>query len=706
MSVSRRRITGHVETPQLEDRGTHDPLPDLGNKGSEEPEKGEGQLREQRGGRDSDRVEALCRQATERALGDRLHFMERLIDVIPSPVFYKDRDAIYRGCNTAFERYTGRSKRKIIGKTVYDVAPKELADVYHRMDQELLSHPGVQTYESSIKHKDGTWHDVIFNKATYTDPDGDVAGLIGIVTDITDRKRAELALRESEERYRISIEHSNDGVAIVRGDQHIYVNRRFLDMFGYDEPEELLGKRVFITVHPEDRERVIDINRDRQSGKVAPARYEFKGIRKNGSLMYVEVSATKILYQGEPATLAYLRDITERRQTEEELRHAQKMQAIGTLVGGIAHDFNNVLAAMIGFSELVLKDLEDGSVAKRRLNSVLKAGMRGRDLARQILTFSRKTKHKKSPVHLTPLVKETAKMLRATVPSTIRIELAIATESDEIVADPSQIQQVLMNLATNAVHAMHEKGGTLDISIANVRAEADRPLLQPDMAPGNYVMLSVRDSGYGMDREVKERMFEPFFTTKPVDEGTGLGLSVVYGIVNEHRGTISVSSEPGKGSTFTIFLPQAERPTAASRTERSTSPLRGNERVLFVDDEELLVEMNRDMLEGLGYRVSATTDSRDALTRFSESPADFDLVIADQTMPHITGLDLARKIMHIRPDMPIILCTGYSEALSTEEAKALGVKELVVKPLMEQELAEAVRRALEPREDPEDRKGR
>ena len=174
-------------------------------------------------------------------------------------------------------------------------------------------------------------------------------------------------------------------------------------MFGYDEPEELLGKRVFITVHPEDRQKVIDINRDRQSDKAAPARYEFKGIRKNGSLMYVEVSATKILYQGEPATLAYLRDITERRQTEEELRHAQKMQAIGTLVGGIAHDFNNVLAAMIGFSELALKDLEDGSVAKRRLNSVLKAGMRGRDLARQILTFSRKTKHKKSPVHLTPL---------------------------------------------------------------------------------------------------------------------------------------------------------------------------------------------------------------------------------------------------------------------------------------------------------------
>ena len=295
-------------------------------------------------------------------------------------------------------------------------------------------------------------------------------------------------------------------------------------------------------------------------------------------------------------------------------------------------------------------------------------------------------------------------MLRATVPSTIRIELAIATESDEIVADPSQIQQVLMNLATNAVHAMREKGGTLDIGVANVRVEADGPSLQPDMAPGNYVMLSVRDSGCGMDQEVKERMFEPFFTTKPVDEGTGLGLSVVYGIVNDHKGTITVSSEPGKGSTFTIFLPQAERPTADARTERSTSPLRGHERVLFVDDEELLVEMNRDMLEGLGYRVSATTDSSDALTRFSESPADFDLVIADQTMPHITGLDLARKIMQIRPDMPVILCTGYSETLSTEEAKALGVKELVMKPLMEQELSQAVRRALGPRKDRERRR--
>jgi CheY-like chemotaxis protein len=200
-------------------------------------------------------------------------------------------------------------------------------------------------------------------------------------------------------------------------------------------------------------------------------------------------------------------------------------------------------------------------------------------------------------------------------------------------------------------------------------------------------------------------MFEPFFTTKPVDEGTGLGLSVVYGIVNDHRGSISVYSEPGKGSMFTIFLPQAERPTADARTERSKSPLRGSERVLFVDDEELLVEMNRDMLANLGYRVSATTDSSNALARFAESPGDFDLVIADQTMPHITGLELARKIMQIRPGTPVILCTGYSETLSTEEAKALGVREVVMKPLMEQELAEVVRRALEPMKDREEKTG-
>ena len=298
-------------------------------------------------------------------------------------------------------------------------------------------------------------------------------------------KQAEEALRESEERYRIAIEHSNDGVAIVKGDQHVYVSRRFLDMFGYERPEEVLGMTRFFTVHPEERERVAALNRERQRGEPVPARYEFKGIRKDGTTLYVEVSATRIIYQGEPATLAYLRDVSERKQHEEEQRQSQKMQAIGTLAGGIAHDFNNILAAIIGFSERALNNIEEKNPARRYVDLVRKSGIRGRDLVRQILTFSRKTTDNLQPLHLTPIAEETCRMLRAMLPAAIRIETHIGTEWDEIRADASQIQQVLMNLSTNAAHAMREKGGIIEITLSNAFLDRDNPVLQPDMQPGH-----------------------------------------------------------------------------------------------------------------------------------------------------------------------------------------------------------------------------
>ena len=506
-------------------------------------------------------------------------------------------------------------------------------------------------------------------------------------------KAAQQALRESEERYRIAIEHSNDGVAIVKGEQHVFVNRKFLDMFGYDDPDEVLGRSVFVTVHPDDRELVVGINRGRQQGREVPSRYEFRGIRKNGETIFIEVSATRIVHDGEPTTLAYLRDVTERRRSEEELRQAHKMQAIGTLAGGIAHDFNNILAAMIGFCERAAKEIDKRNPAREYVEQVKRAGIRGRDLVRQILTFSRKTPVRTRKLHLVPLIEETVGLLRAGLPSRVSIEIIARTGGDEICADLPQIQQVIFNLCTNAAYAVGNRKGVIEILITSEFIGGDSPVLEPDMAPGTYVVLTVRDTGAGMTDEVRDRIFDPFFTTKPAGEGTGMGLAVVYGIVRSHRGAIIVSSEPGRGAVFTLYFPRGGAEPTAPEEEAGRVP-GGKERILFVDDEEVLTEMTAGLLEGLGYTVSTATDCRDALNLFRKNPGEFDLVIADQAMPYMTGSELAGELLRVRPDIPVVLCTGCAEPFSEKEAKASGVRELVFKPLTRRETADMIRRVL------------
>jgi CheY-like chemotaxis protein len=318
--------------------------------------------------------------------------------------------------------------------------------------------------------------------------------------------------------------------------------------------------------------------------------------------------------------------------------------------------------------------------------------MRGRDLARQILTFSRKTEYERKPLSLVQLIKETIKLLRASLPSTIEIVLDIKTESDTVLAGPSEMQQVLMNLGTNAAHAMWEQGGILEIRLNDAEFPPGVALPQEDMAPGAYVELTVKDTGTGMEPDVREKIFEPFFTTKSEGQGTGLGLSVVYGIVKGLKGGITVFSAPGKGSAFSLFFPKAQG--AVSLQEEPTGPIPGgNERILVVDDEEALVEMAQGMLERLGYHVVGTTDSGQALEMFSDHPGRFDVVIVDQTMPRMTGMVLARKLLDIRPDTPIILVTGYNEMISAERAKAVGAK-LLMKPFNRREIAQTIRSML------------
>jgi PAS domain S-box-containing protein len=386
-------------------------------------------------------------------------------------------------------------------------------------------------------------------------------------------------------------------------------------------------------------------------------------------------------------------EMAKREKAEQQLRQAQKLEAIGTLAGGIAHDFNNLLAAIVINSEMALWDLPPASGVRNKLDLILKSGLRGQDLVRQMLLFSRKSEKKQEIISIAPLIKETFKLLRSAIPTTIQMNLHLATESDSAYADPSQIQQVIMNLCTNAAYAMRGTTGSIDISLQAVTfGPTDLP--EQDMQPGDYLVLSVKDTGSGMDEEVRKRIFEPFFTTKPVGEGTGLGLSVVYGIVKSHKGNITVYSEPGRGSVFKVYLPNAD--TRLSEKGEPPKPIPGgNERVLLVDDEEIIVNSVQNLLQHLGYRVTALTDSEEALRLFSENPSQFDLVITDQTMPCMTGEHLGKQLMSIRPDIPVILCTGYSDMISSERAMALGFRGYVMKPFTVREGAELVRSALD-----------
>ena len=386
-------------------------------------------------------------------------------------------------------------------------------------------------------------------------------------------------------------------------------------------------------------------------------------------------------------------EVAGRKKAEQQLRQAQKMEAIGTLTGGIAHDLNNIFAPIIINSELALFDLPGGSRIHDNLDLIHKSGLRGKDLVRQLLLFSRQSEKKQELITLTSLVEETFKLLRASIPTTIEMNLRLETESDSLYADPSQIQQVIMNLCTNAAYAMRGKAGAIDLSLQSIIFDSN-DLPEPDMQPGNYLVLSVKDTGCGMEEEVRKRIFEPFFSTKPSGEGTGLGLSVAYGISKNHKGNITVYSEPGKGSIFRVYLPKVD--TGLSVTAEIIKPFpRGSERILFVDDEEFVVSSVRNMLQQLGYKVTTLTDSREALKLFLTDPSQFDLVMTDQTMPLMTGEDLGKEMMRIRSDIPVVLCTGYADFISSEKAAAMGFRGFIMKPFTVREGAELVRRVLD-----------
>jgi len=408
------------------------------------------------------------------------------------------------------------------------------------------------------------------------------------------------------------------------------------------------------------------------------------------------VSSSPILHtDGFISKLTIFRDITGYRKLEETLRQAQKMEAIGTLAGGIAHDFNNILQAISGYTEISLfRELPEGNPARHSMEQVLKASQRAKDLVKQILAFSRQTEEEKRPVLIRIIIKEVLKLLRASLPSTIEIRQNLQPNHEKVMTDPVKIHQVLMNLCTNAAHAMREKGGVLEVRSARVDLDSEEIIHYPDLTPGPYLKIQVSDTGHGMEHFIKERIFDPYFTTKETGEGTGLGLAVVHGVVKNHGGAISVESEVEKGTTFTILFPAIESPEETETEKISPIPT-GNERILFVDDEKILAELAKTMLESFGYKVVVRTSSVEALELFRAKPDEFDLVLTDMTMPNMTGDKLAGEMLRIRPNIPIILCTGFSEQMTEEKAKKVGIRGFVMKPIVMREIAQIIREILD-----------
>ena len=515
---------------------------------------------------------------------------------------------------------------------------------------------------------------------------------------IIERNEAETALRQSERNYRQLVQSANS--IIMRMDtagRVIFFNQYAQNFFGYSAAD-ILGKNVIGTIVPPKDRTGFDLKQMIDDIGTHPERYvsnENENIRRNGERVRV-AWMNKAIYDDESNVREILCvgiDVTQKWQLEKRLAQAQKMEAIGTLAGGIAHDFNNILSAIMGYTELSLIDIPPDSAVRNNLKQVLKAGGRAKELVQQILTYSRQRENEMQPVKINLIVNEALKLLRASLPSTIQINHNI-TSNLAVLSDPTNIHQVIMNLCTNAGHAMQENGGLLEVSLSDVTLDADFFKDHPGLNPGKFVRLTVSDTGHGMSPDIIDRIFDPFFSTKKKGEGTGMGLSVVHGIVKSHGGTLTVDSTPGQGSVFNAFFPAIESEWAPDN-DHADLMVTGTETILFVDDEAFQADIAKQMLSRLGYRLTTCTSSVEALELFRQSPEKFDLVITDMTMPQMTGDVLARELISIRPDIPIIVCTGYSDRIDTDMANEIGIRELLMKPVVMKDIAQCIRRALE-----------
>ncbi|MFO7568685.1 MAG: PAS domain S-box protein, partial [Smithellaceae bacterium] len=635
------------------------------------------------------------RKQADLALLSASHKWRTTFDAMLDPVALLSLDGTVTQYNQAFAEFCGQDIKALKGRKCFEIVHQTKTHIEHCPLVRLRQSAARETMELALDDR------VLF---VIADPvksqAGELVGVVHIIRDITEQKKAKEALEQSNARYQMVAEIAHDFIIITDLNHNItFANKAVSDFLKGVDP---VGLKLSDFTPPEDRARQEDMMMRRRAGEGSIISFDWPLVDAEGHMYYLDVRSQLVTQEGKPSGVLFVaRDVTERRQAEAErlklerqLFEAQKMEAIGTLAGGIAHDFNNILAAIIGYAEMANGEKKD-DVRKKYMDGVLTAAERAKHLVSQILVFGRRSEHDKKKLDLRIIVEEALKLIRATIPANIDIRTNLPAAALLVHADAIQMHQVIMNICTNAVQAMGEKGGVLEVTLSREDIAASLSE-KPGLSAGAYVRMNFSDTGPGMDPGIIERIFDPFFTTKEIGQGTGLGLSVVYGIVKNHDGAVTVSSLPGRGTTFSVYLPAETAFAVKAGPDIAEVIAQGRgERILFVDDEKTLVELGEQILTALGYHVTACLESSHALQLYRRNPEAFDLIITDMTMPQLSGGELAREALRLRPDQAIILCSGYSDYMDSDKARAMGIRSFLFKPVARRDLAAAVRKALD-----------
>ena len=636
-----------------------------------------------------------CSEA-EAALAESREKQQHLIAAATEMTYEADPSGRLLSANAAAARFFGMPEHELQGTNYFDLIPEEAAGrIRDALERQRSGDITAFYHEFPLVDQKGRtrWAGESVRALAGR---GVITGFQGVLRDVSARKASDT----HRVRLATAIEQAAEAFIVTDPSGVIeYVNPAFERITGHPAAETA-GSSIRILQEDTGRGGIYDdvlarlAQGDRWQGRAT-------ALHKGGTTVQVEMTVSPIR-EGDRTThyLFLQRDVSETRHLEAQLRQAQKMEAIGTLAGGIAHDFNNILSAIMGYTDLAMADVPAGTQTHEFLQEVWKAGSRATDLVKQILTFSRRREEPLGPLRLEPVVREALKLLRGSLPATIEISTDMGDDLPAVLADPAEIHQVVMNLCTNACHAMGEAGGTLTVRVFEVSIDARHARRQRDLRPGRYVQVSVRDTGHGMERETMERMFEPFFTTKQAGEGTGLGLATVHGIVKRHKGTVEVDSAAGKGTEFRVMIPACEGTAVEDGGADEHTPAEGHESILFVDDEKQIVDSCVLALERLGYRVKGCLSGVEALSLFSSHADEFDIAIVDQSMPRMTGVELARRLHERRADIPIVLCCGITPISEDTLADTPHIRVSIAKPLVPRELARTVRRVFDDRTAP------